>query len=125
MNRCTISLIILAALILLCIISLPVIHGQCDRLVRQTDRVAEAAVQGDAERALAEYEKLEQRWESFHDITGLFVDGEKLDVPREVICALRPLLAAAHPEAVSELARLRGMIEGLYEEEVPGWAHIL
>lgn len=125
MNRCKISVWILLGLVLLCISSLPVIHYQCHRFISQVDRVTEAVEAGDRELALAEYDTLEKAWGGFHDVTGIFVDGAKLDVPREVLYGLRPLIEAEHPETLSELERLRGMTEGIFEEEVPGWEHIL
>ncbi len=125
MNRCKISVWILIGLVLLCISSLPLIRYQCSRFIDQVDSVTEAVKSGDRERALAEYDALEEAWTGFHDITGIFVDGEKLDVPREVLVGLRSLIEAEHPEALSELERLRGMTEGIFEEEVPGWEHIL
>ncbi len=125
MNRCKISLCILAALVLLCTVSLPIIHTQCKTLQAGVERVETAVEAGDTALALTEFGRLEAEWEQFHKITGLFVDGEKFDPIREVLHGLRPLIEAEHPEAMSELERLRGLAESIYEEELPDWSHLL
>lgn len=125
MNRCKIGIIILILLVLLCIASLPILHWECSRFQKQVTAVMQAVEAGETALALAEYAELEEAWPHFRDISGLFVDGDRLDQPREVLAGIRPLIEAAHPEVLAELERLRVLTDSIYEEEIPSWAHLL
>ncbi len=125
MNRLIISTGILVLLTALCVTSLFTVHGQCRDFSAQAELVMDAAASGDTERALADCEQLLQMWEDFHDIMGLFVDGERLDAIREILAGLPALIAEKHPEVLSQLKTLQTLAEDLFLEEVPDWAHIL
>ncbi len=125
MSRCKISVGVLCVLLLLCITGLFTMKFQCDAFFEQISAVSEAVRAEDMEEALLRFDKLEDSWESFHNITGVFVDGSKLDPIKESISGLRPLLEIDHPEALSELEKLKFLTANLFEEEIPeGW-HIL
>lgn len=125
MKRVILSASILVSLIVLCIISLTALHSECLWYADLAGRTLYAAEQGDTDAALARFDTMQAHWEAFHDLTGLFVDGEKLDAIYERMVGLRPLLEQAHPEARSELTAIRKLIDGIYEEEMPRLPHIL
>lgn len=125
MNRLLISTGILVLLTALCVTALFTVHGQCRDFSAQTELVMDAAASGDTERALEDCEQLLQMWEHFHDVMGLFVDGERLDAIREILAGLPALIAEEHPEVLSQLKTLQTLAEDLFLEEVPDWAHIL
>ncbi len=125
MNRCALSLVILLMLSAVCIGSLFIIRSQCRKYVIMTDAAALAVQSGDKERALACCDALDNGWEEFHNVCGLFVTSTKLDPLREELAGLRQLILLEHPEAAAELERLRRLIEGVYEEEIPSPWHIL
>lgn len=125
MNRCVISIGILIALVALCVSSLLLLHRRSDRFVEQTQAVAQEFAAAEKERALSAYDELLEEWDHFRDIAGVFVDGSKLDSIRKILAGLRPLIEAQHPEVPSELARIRGLVEDVFREELPDWWHIL
>ena len=125
MRRCIASLCILLALTVLCIGSLTVLRTECRRYAALAEQTRYAAARGDTETALARYDALAGSWEAFHDLTGLFVDGAKLDAVHEHLTGLRPLIEQGHPEVTAELERIRQLTEGIYEEELPKLWHIL
>lgn len=125
MKRCIVSLVILLTLSAVCISSLFIIHSECRKYVIIADAAALAVQSGDTEQALACCDALDTGWDRFHNICGLFISGTKLDPLREELAGLRQLIIMEHPEAVAELERLRRLIEGVYEEELPSPWHIL
>lgn len=125
MKRCKASVWILLSLILLCIVSLIVLRQQCMNYLYLTNAVETAVDQGNTEQALSAFDELEQQWQQYHDITGIFVNGDELDAVRQILCGLRPLLENEHPEAKSELQKIRYLIESIYQEELPELWHIL
>lgn len=125
MNRCRISLAILISLVVLCASALFVLRWQSGKLTERTEAIAQAVEGGNTEQALAGYDKLMEEWEHFHDITGVFVDGTKLDPIRQLLAGLRPLIEAEHPEVLSELERIRELAQDVFTEELPDLWHIL
>lgn len=125
MNRCKISIGVLLALVVLCVSSLFILRWQCEDFAGQTEAVMEAVEAGETERALADCEALMDRWDRFHDVTGVFVDGARLDVLRETLAGLPALIAQEHPEAMSQLETLHLLTEDIFLEELPDWWHIL
>ncbi len=125
MNRCKISIGVLLALVVLCVSSLFILRHQCAGFAAQADTVMEAVAAGETAQALADCEVLMERWEQFHDVTGVFVDGARLDVLREILAGLPALIAQEHPEAMSQLETLRLLAEDIFLEELPDWWHIL
>lgn len=125
MKRCGVCLGILAGLIIICICSLLVIKQECDRFGTLAVSVSDSLAEGSTEATLERFDTLQAEWESFHNVCGLFVNGQKLDPIRETLSELRPLIAQEHPEAVPAMERLKGLIESIYEEEFPAVWHIL
>lgn len=125
MKRCILSVVILVLLVVSCIGSLVLLRTQCAWYGHLADQTAQAAASGDWALALVRFDEMQANWEEFHNTTGLFLDGEKLDAIHEHLICLRPLLADAHPETASELESLRRLIDGLYEEEMPYFWHIM
>lgn len=125
MKRCIASLSILVALIALCIVSLVALRSECRWYAGLAERTTLAVSQGETETALSRFDSMQEHWEDFHNITGLFVDGEKLDAIYERMTGLRPLIESGHPQASAELESLRSLIESIYEEEQPLLWHIL
>ena len=125
MNRCKVSVGILLSLILLCVIALIEVQKQCQEYLTLVDEVSSAVEAGDISQALSGFDTLEERWESYHNINGLFVNGMELDAIREIMSGLRPLIADEHPEVESELRKMRYLILSMYEEELPELWHIL
>lgn len=125
MKRCTACIGILSGLILLSICSLFLVRWECRRFNAATEAVLEAVEANTTAEALRRLDTLNMKWESFHNLCGLFVNGEKLDPLRDVLSELEALIRQEHPEAVSSLERLKGLIEGIYEEEFPEIWHIL
>lgn len=125
MRRCIASLSILLSLILLCIISLVALKSECSWYAGLVEKTAFAISQGETETALSRFDAMEAHWEDFHNIAGLFVDGEKLDAVYERMVSLRPLIASEHPQVSAELEGIRRLIESIYEEEQPLLWHIL
>ncbi len=125
MRRLWISTGILLSLIWLCIWSLGSLREQCERYGSLVSQTANACASGNTEDALELCSQMEAQWEPFHDHTGAFVDGSKLDAIHEHLIGLRPLIESSHPETLSELRSLRKLIDGLYEEELPDFWHIL
>lgn len=125
MRRLWLSVGILVGLVWLCIWSLASLRQQCERYGLLVSQTACAYASGNKEEALALCDLLESRWEAFHNHTGAFVDGSKLDAIHEHLVGLRPLIEGEHPETLSELRSLQKLIDGLYEEELPDLWHIL
>lgn len=124
MKRCIISFCVLLGLVGLCVASQIMLYRESRAFAALTVSVEEAVQAGDRDEALRRLEKLEAQWEGFHNVTGLFVDGTKLDPIRERLAEVRPLIAEAHPTALPELACIRQLAEGIAEEEVPEIWHI-
>lgn len=125
MSRFVISICILLTLTVLSVSSLRLLRRECrayNALARET---AAAFSAGDTLAALRGYDRLAGRWDHFHDMTGLFVDGSKLDAIYSHITPLRPLLEQDDPLALAELESLCLLTNGLYEEELPVFWHIL
>lgn len=116
---------ILTVLILLCVCSLLTVRIQCRQFEALAEEVEEAIETGSTTEALERYDTMNARWESFHNVCGLFVNGEKLDPILEILVELPPLIAQEHPEALSSLEKLQGLVEGVYEEEFPSFWHIM
>ncbi len=125
MNRCVISLGILISLIVLSVSSLFILHHQSDQFTEQVEAVKQTLISDETERTLAVYDELMEEWERFHDVAGVFVDGTKLDPIRKLLAGLRPLIEAEHPEVLSELERIQGLVEDVFKEEMPDLWHIL
>ncbi len=125
MKRCAVSLTILLTLMAVCISSLFIIRSECRKYVIMADAAALAVQSGDTKLALECCDALDTGWEEFHNVCGLFVSGTKLDPLRDELAGLRQLIVMEHPEATAELERLRRLIEGIYEEELPSPWHIL
>ena len=124
MKRCGISLCVLIGLVVLCAVSQVLLYRESRAFAVLTVSVEEAVQAGDSAEALRRLERLEGQWEEFHNVTGLFVDGIKLDPIRERLAEVRPLIAENHPTALPELACIRLLAEGIAEEEVPEIWHI-
>lgn len=125
MNRCKASVGILLALIILCIFSLTELKSQCNAYLALADELQSAIMADDTEKALEAFDKLQQNWEQYHNTTGLFVNGAKLDSIREVLSKLQPMIEKNAPDAAFEVEKLRSLIQNIYEEEVPELWHIL
>ena len=125
MKRCWICIGLLTGLLGMCIGSLLCLRAQCRQYASLTEEVIANVQDGDTDAALLAFDTLEQNWDKFHDICGLFVNGEELNPIREVLTELRPLIAQEHPEAASCLEKLRQLVEGIYEEQLPVFWHIL
>ncbi len=125
MSRFLTSVGILLALTVLSVCSLWMLRHECRRYTAITEETAAALADGDTRAALAGCDRLEASWEHFHDMTGLFVDGGKLDAIYSHITPLRPLLEQGDPYAFSELESIRLLTQGLYEEELPVFWHIM
>lgn len=138
MNRCKASVGILISLILLCVISLCTLRHQSREYLQIIDQLETAFQSGETEETLAVYQQLESRLESYHNITGLFVNGTELDEIRKTIFELEPLIRQNNnhyfnfPDSDNIrtdfdrlLARLRILIENIYQEELPELWHIL
>ena len=125
MKRVRASACILLVLMLVSIASLLWLRAESREYAMLAKACSDAYAAGDIPAALERCETLTEEWEQFHSIAGLFVDGDKLDPIRETLSGLRPLIAAGHPDAAADLARLRIMLRELYEEETPEFWHIL
>ncbi len=125
MTRCKISIGILCGLILLCVCSLTLMQKQCEKLLFLTDEIISAVESGNTPEALVYFDQLEQNWNRYHEINGIFVNGTELNDLREILSGLRPLILQQHPEALSELQKMHSFILSLYEEELPELWHIL
>ena len=125
MNRCKASLIILIGLILLCIISIVTLKTQEQNYLAIIDELQEALETGTTEQALQVCEKLETNLENYHNITGIFVNGSELDEMKLIISSLQPMIATNHEDILLEIAKLRGLVQKIYEEELPKIWHIL
>ncbi len=125
MNRLKITIGILLLLTALCVTSLITIHRQCERFSAQTQEIIDCISEGDTEGAVAECDELLEMWEKFHDTTGIFIDGERLDPIREILAGLPALVAEAHPDLMNRLETLRTLAEDLFLEELPDLWHIL
>lgn len=125
MKRFCICSGLLAGLILLCVCSLFFIRSECHRFGSLAASVTEAVKAEHTDDALERFDTLQTEWERFHNVCGLFVNGEQLDPIRESLSELRPLIEQAHPEAISALERLEAEIAGIYEEEFPALWHIV
>ena len=113
MNRCKISIFVLLSLIFICIFSLFELHQQCENYLSLTEQVSQA------------FDELERNWKSYHDISGIFVNGSELDSIREIMSGMRPMIEQHHPETISELLKMKNLILSVYEEELPELWHIL
>ncbi len=125
MNRCRISVGVLAALVALCMLSLFVTHRQCNEMQDGIRAVEAALEQEDTAAALEAYDSLSAQWEQFHNLTELFISGDKLAPIYERLAGLRPMIAMQHPDAPSQLAAMQLLVEELLEEELPVIWHIL
>lgn len=125
MNRCKTSAGILAGLILLCIFSLLELKTQSQNYLAVIDELQDTLETGTTEQALQVYDKLEHHLESYHNITGLFVNGTELDEIRKTIAGLQPMIATNHQDTQTEIAKLRMLIQSIYDEELPELWHIL
>ncbi len=125
MNRCKASVSILLGLILLCISSLLILKQKSMQYLSYLDTFQDAIMQDHTEQALSALDQLEQNWQSYHDITGIFVNGRELDSLRDLLSELRPMVLDHRPELFSEIARMRCLIQIIYEEELPVLWHIL
>ena len=125
MNRLKISAGILLLLGILCVTGLFTLQRQCGKFAAQTEIIMESVKAGDMEKAEKECGELLVLWEEFHDRTGIFIDGERLDPIRELLAGLPALIEAEHPEVMSHLEALRTLAEDLFLEELPDLWHIL
>ncbi len=125
MNRCKVSIYILLSLILLCIFSLITLQKQCQNYLLLVQNLETAVSQHHTEQALSALDTLEANWKSYHNINGTFINGSELDSLRETISGLRPLIIYQHPEAESEIQKMKNLILSVYEEELPEIWHIL
>ena len=125
MKRFAWSIAILVSLIISCIWSLNVLRVQCRWYGGLTERTIQAAQEGRTAQALASLDEMLDNWDEFHNTTGLFIDGGKLDAIHERLIDVAPLLANGDADALSELTAARELIDGLYEEELPIFWHIL
>ena len=125
MSRFLTSIGILLTLTVLSVFSLLLLHSECAHYTQLTEAVTAACTAGDTATALACFDTMEEEWEHFHDVTGIFVDGGKLDAIYSHITPLRPLLEQGDPYALSELESIRLLTQGLYEEEMPLFWHIM
>ncbi len=125
MNRCKASVYILLSLILLCVISLMELQHQCREYLLLVDDVIAAVDKQQTDHALLAFDQMEQHWEPYHDINGIFVNGSELDSIREIMSGLRPLISDGHPEVRAELLKLRSLVLSVYQEELPEIWHIL
>ena len=125
MKRFITSICILLGLLMLSVCSLFILRQECHAYTALAEETAAAYARGDINTALEVYDRMTASWKHFHDITGLFVDGGKLDAIYAHIIPLRPLLEQQCPEAAGELAGIILLTHGLYEEELPILPHIL
>ena len=125
MSRFVTSIVILAVLTVLSVVSLRLIRNECRQYTALAEETAAAFAAGDTQAALAGYTQMEEGWDHFHHVTRLFVDGSKLDAIYSHITPLRPLLEQDDPYVYAELESIRMLTEGLYEEELPVLWHIL
>jgi hypothetical protein len=125
MNHCKVSIWILFSLISICIFSLIILKYECKNYLSLTEQIQEAVQTGDTAQALSAFDRLEQNWKQYHDISGVFVNGSELDSIREIMSGLRPLIENQHPEVSSELLKMQNLILSVYEEEIPELWHIL
>lgn len=125
MNRLKISMTILAILVVTSVTALFIQYSQCEGFSQQAEIVMDSVEAGDTARALTECGVLLEQWEKFHDMTGLFVDGDRLDAVREILAGLPALIAAEHPEVLSRLEALQSLAEDIFREEIPDVWHIL
>lgn len=125
MNRLKISIGILSLLVIQSAAGLFTVHRQCRRFTDRTDAIIRKVEAEDTAGALAACELLLEDWEQFHDLTGLFVDGSRLETLRERLAELPALIEAEHPEVLSDLETLRTLAEDLFRGEYPDLVHIL
>lgn len=125
MKRVWTSAGILVLLLILSVTSLLWLRAESRDYVMLAQSCSLAYEAEETDDALALCETLTRRWERFHSIAGIFVDGARLDPIRETLSGLRPLIERKDPAAAADLARLRIMLRELYAEEVPVIWHIL
>lgn len=125
MNRLKISIGILLLLVILSSVGLMTIHRECRRFIDCTEEIIRCVEAEDMDGAMESCEKLLASWEHFHDVTGLFLDGSRLEGIRERLGELPALIEAEHPEVLSHLDALRMLAEDLFRGEFPDLGHIL
>lgn len=125
MNRLKISIGILLLLVILSSVGLLTIHRECSRFIDCTEEIIRCVEAEDMDGAMESCEKLLANWEHFHDVTGLFLDGSRLEGIRERLGELPALIKAEHPEVLSHLDALRMLAEDLFRGEFPDLGHIL
>lgn len=124
MKRCKASVCILISLVLLCIFSLLELKKQSQDYLAIIDELQVTVATGTTEQALQVYDKLENHLDHYHNTTGLFVNGTELDEVRKIISGLQPMIATGHQDTSAEIARLRMLVQSIYEEELPELWHI-
>ncbi|MDE5769564.1 MAG: DUF4363 family protein [Oscillospiraceae bacterium] len=125
MNHCKASVGILIGLILLCVSSLMILKSKSETYLAIIDQLETTFQTGSIEDTLVVYDTLESELEKYHNITGLFVNGTELDEMREIVASLKPMILANQKNTSAEIARLRMLVQNLYEEELPEFWNIL
>lgn len=125
MNHCKTSVGILIGLILLCISSLMILKSRSETYLAIIDQLETTFQTGSVEDTLVVYDRLESELEKYHNITGLFVNGTELDEMQEIVASLKPMILANQKNTSAEIARLRMLVQNLYEEELPELWNIL
>ena len=90
MSRFLTSIVILFGLIVVSFASLLLLGSECRRYAACAAETELAYSHSDIPGSLEAFDRMKAGWEEFHNITGLFVDGSKLDAIHWRMIALRP-----------------------------------
>ena len=125
MNRCKASLVILIGLILLCIVSLITLKTQEKNYLASIENLEKSLQTDSTEQALLACEALQDYSEHYANITGIFIDGSELNEIKLIISGLQPMILSNQEDVFIEIAKLKILVQNIYEEDFPKIWHIL
>ncbi|MDE5792320.1 MAG: DUF4363 family protein, partial [Oscillospiraceae bacterium] len=119
MNRCKASLGILIGLILLCIFSLVTLRIEEKNYLAMIEKLEESLETGTTEQALLAFDELKNYSENYDNIIGIFVDGSELNEIKLIISGLQPMIINNHEDISVEIAKLKILVQNIYQEDFP------
>lgn len=119
MTRVKISSIILAAMIILSVVSGIWVNNSCNNIIELIDAVSEENFENNNDNAFALVSELEEYWKKFRKIANIMVKSDKLSEIDRINSRIAFLLKNDSDELESELSELRNMIILLRDGERP------
>lgn len=119
MKRVRICLVIMASLIVMSIISVMIIHSECDELYAITTQIQEYVDDNDTENAIKKADELEHIWQRNYKVFRCITSNPKIFDLNELIARIKPNIIEDNQDLSSDLNSILYNLDFISNKETP------